>query len=608
MRSSLPVLQLAALVCAFLAPGPAFGAPEEHNVLDGLQCRCLPSQPCWPSSASWSKFNQTVGGRLISTYPVARECHGSFYDKTRCEDIKKGYFFDHWRQLQPGPVQHVNWETLGGKGCLGFNQTQPCDQGNVPLLTVNVSSVADIQATVSFASKHNLRLVIKNTGHDFLGRSTAANSLSLWTYFRKRIATTDNFIPEGAPKETKGEHAVVLESGALWKDVYLAVHQAGRIAVGGADPTVGAGGGFCSGGGHGVLSPMHGLCVDNVLQFTVVTADGQLRVANAYQNQDLFWALRGGGAGTFGVLVETVLRTHPALEQIHYAFALITSPDPTKIDMIASDFWARQVALGKAGFSGYCFVDSNLIMLQYYLLNAPFAQAQAGVRPWLDYARSLSNVTVMNDTITTYPDYYTLFRMAMPGPGEGNPNAGGNLIIASRLIPADLLESKEKSEEVSLTLSGISSSIKASLPAAIAHTPGPNGQYLMHLMAGGQVAAAAQQGHADKTSLLPAWRKALIHVVVTASWEDRTPLSQQRRIQRTLTTAMDRLRKLTPGSGAYTNEADPEEPRWQNAFWGKNYPRLRAIKRKYDPKGLFVCRLCVGSDDWSDDLNCPRRR
>ncbi|KAG0234639.1 hypothetical protein BGW42_006390 [Actinomortierella wolfii] len=422
-------------------------------------------------------------------------------------------------------------------------------------------------------------------------------------YFRRKIVTTNTFVPEGAPPMTKGEHAVIIESGALWKDVYLAVHQTGRVAVGGADATVGAGGGYCSGGGHGILSPMHGLCVDNVLQFKIVTADGELRVANAYQNQDLFWALRGGGVGTFGVLVETVLRTHPALKNILYVPALIVSTDPAQLDKVARDFWARQAELSQAGFTGYCFVDRGYINLQYYVPNTPIEQGQAAIQPFLDYARSLSNVTVLSDTVVSHPDFYSLFKTSMPGSDGTIPNAGKNQIIASRLIPTQLLRSKNDAEVLSSILSQVSSQVKSSLPPVLANSPGPHGGYLIHLVAGGQVSAKDDM---KETSVLPAWRRALVHVVVTASWLDDTPLDQQWRIQSTLTKAMDRVRAATPNSGAYTSEADPNEPKWQRSFWGDNYPRLRAIKMKYDPKGLFICRLCVGSDNWSGDLNCRR--
>lgn len=61
-------------------------------------------------------------------------------------------------------------------------------------------------------------------------------------------------------------------------------------------------------------------------------------------------------------------------------------------------------------------------------------------------------------------------------------------------------------------------------------------------------------------------------------------------------------------SGSYMNEADPNEKDWQQKFFGTmdNYNRLKSIKDKVDPNGIFVCLKCVGSEDWSDDLNCPK--
>jgi len=64
---------------------------------------------------------------------------------------------------------------------------------------------------------------------------------------------------------------------------------------------------------------------------------------------------------------------------------------------------------------------------------------------------------------------------------------------------------------------------------------------------------------------------------------------------------MKLLRDATPGSGAYGNEADFFEEDWQRSFWGVNYPRLLAIKRMYDPMGLFHCHHGVWSEGWSAD-------
>ncbi len=65
--------------------------------------------------------------------------------------------------------------------------------------------------------------------------------------------------------------------------------------------------------------------------------------------------------------------------------------------------------------------------------------------------------------------------------------------------------------------------------------------------------------------------------------------------------AMQVLRDAIPDAGSYVNETDYFEPNWQQAFWGRNYPRLRAVKKKYDPAGLFIVHHGVGSEDWSSD-------
>lgn len=83
------------------------------------------------------------------------------------------------------------------------------------------------------------------------------------------------------------------------------------MLIGGAAPTVGASGGWILGGGHSFASNTFGLGVDNVEQMRVVLPNGTYVTANRCQNQDMFFALRGGGGGTFGVLMETTSRVHP---------------------------------------------------------------------------------------------------------------------------------------------------------------------------------------------------------------------------------------------------------------------------------------------------------
>ena len=573
---------------ALFATNPIAAASDSHH----LQCRCQPSQPCWPNNQAWSAFAETVGGRLIATVPPAYQCHDPHYDSDKCKEIQEGYFFDHWRQFQPGAVQHTNWEVIGDKGCLGFNRTMPCHQGTVPLYTVKATTIEDVQNTVRFAAKHNIRLVVKNTGHDYFGRSIGASSLNLWVYFMKKIAFDDDFIPEGAPSGTAGNTAVILDSGVLWKDAYKAADEHNVIVVGGAEGTVGTSGGYCQGGGHSPLSPRHGLCVDNVLQYKVVTADGELKIANAFQNKDLFWALRGGGGATFGVIVEAVYKTHPPVKNINYAtYHLVFKTTETR-QKVLSSFFSHQPQLSDAGWSGYAYFETNLMVLMYYLPDADVPTAKASLSPFFDSVASLSDL-MMEGEINNYPTFWSSFEATTPPANK--TNAGTNAILGSRLIPRRNFESARGANQLADVLIQAQADLKES---------NPQGSFITHLVAGGQVS----EGNSVDTSVLPAWRKALLHIVLVSGWLDDTPVAKQEEIARQLTASTQRLRRITPGSGAYFNEADPNAPNWQADFFGSNYPRLKALKNKFDPQGLFACRSCVGSEDWNKDLTCRRRR
>ncbi|KAF9144613.1 hypothetical protein BGX30_012164 [Mortierella sp. GBA39] len=555
------------------------------------RCRCLPDQACWPSSAVWSALKDSVDGNLIATFPAARECHDPYYDKVQCDKIQEGYNDDKWRRSTPGALLQTNWETFHGMGCLGTNQTTPCYQGAVPVYTVKATSVAHVQETVRFASDHNIRLAIKNTGHDFLGRSTAPSSISLWVTAMNDIRVVDKFIPVGAPDQEPQVDvpAVVLGPGAVWGDVYKAVDAHGRIVIGGDHDSVGAVGGFCLGGGHGPLSPRHGLCADNVLQYTVVTADGEVMVANDYLNQELFWALRGGAPG-FVAVVEAVYRTHPALENINYFQATLFSNDTESLDKVMRDFYSRH-----DGWSGYAAAKRDVVVIQYFLPDASVADATSAMQPFLDYARSFPAVAVLENTVDQYPTFYAMFQ-ARGDAMFGEKAAGINALLGSRLIPRTMLQSDHGVDLLSSTLVKVQEDLIKIWPGA---------GFLVQFVAGGQVS----QGSAEDTSVLPAWRDALLLFIGAIEWDDSTPYETQLEYQRKLTKSVGRLRKITPGGGTYGNEADPNEPDWKRSFFGAaNYPRLRSVQKKYDANGLFVCRRCVGSEDWNDDLLCRRGR
>ena len=136
----------------------------------------------------------------------------------------------------------------------------------------------------------------------------------------------DNYIPAGY-KGNAGMPAVTLEAGLTWLDVYAAASvDRGLYVQGGGCTSVGVIG-WHIGGGYGSWSKMFGTGPANMLEAKVVTSNGDIVIASEYQNEDLFYALRGGGFG-FGVVVSLTVRTHP-LPNFGRVFGSIYSRDDT---------------------------------------------------------------------------------------------------------------------------------------------------------------------------------------------------------------------------------------------------------------------------------------
>jgi FAD/FMN-containing dehydrogenase len=166
-----------------------------------------------------------------------------------------------------------------------------------PRLIAQCADVADVSATVNFAREHNLRLAVRGGGHNGAGFGTCDEGLVLDLARMKGIRVdADN-------------RTVRAEGGCKQGDVSHAAAAFGLAVPVGVVSTTGIGG-LTLGGGHGYLTRKYGLTIDNLLEADVVLADGRFVTASADQNEDLFWALRGGG-GNFGVVTSFLYRAHP---------------------------------------------------------------------------------------------------------------------------------------------------------------------------------------------------------------------------------------------------------------------------------------------------------
>ena len=188
-------------------------------------------------------------------------------------------------------------------GHAGYDVARRVWNGNVdrrPALIARCTGVADVQSAVNFARVHGLRVSVRGGGHSAPGYGTNDGGLVI------------DMSPMKGIRVDPQSRTVRAEGGVLWRELDRETQVFGLATTGGTVSNTGIAG-LTLGGGLGWLMGKHGLTVDNLISADVVTADGMFRQANATDNPDLFWALRGGG-GNFGVVTSFEYRLHPVTE------------------------------------------------------------------------------------------------------------------------------------------------------------------------------------------------------------------------------------------------------------------------------------------------------
>ena len=594
---------LAGLIAIVLA-GVGCATSRTSAPQQGAQvCRCVPGQPCWPSDAEWQAFAAGLHGKLEQPKPPLAECTTNPSGDACAAAIKnsKNPFF---LQDQPGGTQSTGW--------LGAWSSAPS------AYAVVAADAADIVASVDFARKHGMRLVIKGTGHDYLGRSNAPDSLLVWTHNLRRISMNDAFVPRGCPTTT-ATPAVSLEAGTRWLEAYQEVTvRHGRYVQGGGCTTVGAVGGFLQGGGFGSWSKKYGVAAASMLEAEVVTADGRLLVANACQNEDLFWALRGGGGGTFGIVTRATLKTHP----LPNYFGALDGSIAAKNDAAFKELLERFITFYRERLSNEHWGEqvrvrgNNSLQLSMTFEGMTANEAEQvwqPLRAWVDERKD--TLTMKLGSVVALPasrvwDTAFLLKNApsaivrddRPGvpeawfwwAGDGEQVSAYWYAYQSRWIPLRLFEGDN-----------------AKRLAELLFQASRNWSVGLHFNKGQAGASVEAVRTGREISMNPSVfdAAALAIIAADASGYPGVPGHEPDRAKgetakARVAAAMKVIRDATPGAGSYVNETDYFEPNWQQEFWGANYERLLQIKRKYDPEGLFYCHHCVGSENWSPDGRC----
>lgn len=340
-------------------------------------------------------------------------------------------------------------------------------------------------------------------------------------------------------------------------------------------------GGYLQGGGHSILSTAYGLAADNLLQYEVVTADGRHLNASRTENSDLFWALSGGGGGTYAIVVSATVKAYPeattggaaitivaaltSQENYTAAVSAFHSMLPAMIDLGAAVSY--QLSSVYFAIDPVTLINSNGTYVKDVVLGPWLAKlSELGITPYTQQFTTLS-----------YYDHYAAYIGPLP---EGHL-AVESYQFGSRLITRSLLESDPESFN----------------------------EALANATAQGVVSAGSAAGYTGNVSdqwsaVNPAWRNTVLQLQLTLAWNESLPFEENVARQTQLTDSIvPQFVEITPDSGAYGNEASFQERDWKATFFGANYDKLLAIKNKWDPNDVFYAYKGVGSDVWTVDAD-----
>jgi FAD/FMN-containing dehydrogenase len=354
----------------------------------------------------------------------------------------------------------------------------------------------------------------------------------------------------------------------------------------------------------------------SLLEAEIVTADGKVRTANACTHPDLFWVIKGGGGGSFGVVTKLTLRTHDLPE----FFGAVLATVKTASDGAFRRLIGRVIAFyGEALFNPnwgeqIAFRPGNVLDIAMVFQGLDQQQADATWRPFFDWLKASpkdfsieSGPTVLAAPARTFWDPQFLEQVPgliladdRPGAPEMNVFWASNLEEAGQVLhgyqsgwlPASLLQPNRRE------------SLVDALYAATRHW-----SMSLHFNKGLAGAPAEAINAARQTATNPAVLDAVALIISAAEGPPAYPglpgrepdVSTARNNAEAIDKAMNEVRKLLPSIGSYLAESDFFEAAWRDAFWGPNYAQLLEVKDKYDPDGLFVVHHGVGSERWSAD-------
>jgi FAD binding domain-containing protein/berberine-like enzyme len=420
--------------------------------------------------------------------------------------------------LQPGDSQFAQFQT-------SFNTRTEL----TPQLRALCKTANGVSVMVKWCRSNNLPFAVRCGGHSYEGFSQSSSVV-----IDTRLISTIT-VNKQAKTATVG-------GGASLGQLYKTIAPLGFAFPGGSCPTVGVSG-HLLGGGYGYLARPYGLACDNLLSLDLIDPQGQQIHADAHENPDLFWACRGGGGGSFGIVISYELKLIPLTSVYTFNIHL----RGLSVHRAAAVMKDRQAWAPNAPES----IDSNLVISKNADGGILLRCAGQSVGSLQELERELKFIS------SEPPQHRTFFEAVTYFSGGWN-------------YPSQPMKGKSDYAQSPMTDAGLA----VLMEQVLAQTA----VYVVCDSYGGAIAEVA----ANATAF--AHRAGTLYCIQYGStWT--SPSATEQRLKE-MDTCYRTMRPYVSGS-CYVNYCDLEAPNWPTAYWGQNLARLQRIKSVFDPDNVF---------------------
>ncbi|CAN5167572.1 FAD-binding oxidoreductase [soil metagenome] len=400
-----------------------------------------------------------------------------------------------------------------------------------PLVIALCKSTADVAEAIQYARKNKLEIAVKSGGHSMEGFSCNTDGMVInLSKMNVVIINEDKTVTAGP--------------GCRLMDLYDKILTAKRIVPTGSCGTVGLGG-LTMGGGYGLFSRQYGLTCDNMLEATMV--DGEGNIISTKDDPELLWALRGGGAGNFGVVTEMIYKSYPAPDKFQAHHFKSRNLDTEKAKMLLEKWMKFAEQLPETCFSGFVLNGKtlNILVTNYEMKNNETLQPL--MEDFKQYHDDFKSGVVSEDVARSLKSYY-----------------GSVVPVYFKNSSAGLYKDFAEIEEYI-----------AEILEQILATPG---MIFQVNTLGGKI----NDAEAEKVSCFP-HRSANFVSELQAYWNEP---SQERKLADKSLEILE-LMDMRGSYRQYINYCSLDFREWENLYYGDNYPRLQKVKKKYD-KDNFI--------------------